>query len=83
MRSFELSKATLKPQAFLLGLVAAGSEVFQLKPAWLPSGVLSETTHEPAGRSEAGLLADTAAEGGGGGLGCNGTGADNGECAKG
>ena len=53
VRSFELSKETLKPQAFLSGLDADGSEVFQLKPAWLPSGVLSETVHEPAGRSEA------------------------------
>ena len=52
VRSFELSKETLKPHRVFEGVSAAGSEVYQLKPAWLPSGVFSETTHEPAGRSE-------------------------------
>ena len=53
VRSFELSKATLKPHRVLLGLLPLGSRVVQLKPAWLPCGAFSETTHEPAGRSEA------------------------------
>ncbi|OIR40898.1 hypothetical protein BJP08_10550 [Corynebacterium sp. NML140438] len=33
VRSFELSKETLKPHRVLSGLSAAGSRVFQLKPA--------------------------------------------------
>ncbi|KTF03665.1 hypothetical protein AQZ59_01453 [Trueperella bernardiae] len=53
VRSFELSKDTLTPHRVFEGLVALGSNVFHVKPAWLPSGVLSETTHDPAGRSEA------------------------------
>ena len=54
VRSFELSKETLKPHRVLSGLSVPGSRVFQLKPAWLWLAVsVSETTHDPAGRSEA------------------------------
>ena len=55
VRSCELSKARLTPQSFCFatGVLALGSRVCQLKPAWLPLGEFSWTTHEPAGRSEA------------------------------
>ena len=53
VRSFELSKETLRPQAFLSGLVTLGSRVLQLKPAWFPPGSPLLTTHSPAGRSDA------------------------------